>query len=486
MKVDDKMNIYELINKVAKRQINNIAIDDRKQILTYESFLTQIDELADIIKKQKIQKFDFISLHSSNTIGFIIQIFALAKLNIIPVLFNPNLPEAQVRKCIEYLKIKHHIFQKKISNNFFMKKKILELSDDYIFSSNKIDTQNIKYKEWGIVLFTSGTGNGIPQPLFKPWKKLHFEYESYVKAINLTQNDRILSFPPYFHAYGLMCGVIPSLLKGSTLYVAQITNSALNLKKYINNSKPSIIIGIPYLASIMIRFNIVDRSSFKNLRLFFTAGSPLLTNLAQEFFSRYKVYLSNLYGSTETGTISIDFEHKFDKKNCTAGKPIDCIQIKINQSKNDEYGEIVVSGQSVCTEYLQNDELSSKVFVNNEYYTGDLGEIDSNNNLWIQGRKSDFINIFGEKVDPGIIEEVLMQYPGIKQAVVVGFSDSKGGEEIRAFINSDSPLDEIKILEYCKDKLALFQMPKKFIFLKEFPRTLTGKVLKYKLKDMLK
>ncbi|MCI0455054.1 MAG: AMP-binding protein, partial [Candidatus Dadabacteria bacterium] len=143
---------------------------------------------------------------------------------------------------------------------------------------------------------------------------------------------------------------------------------------------------------------------------------------------------------------------------------------------------IAVKSPSMTTGYYGLPEQTERVFKNGYYFTEDLGKIDDKGYIYIVGRKKFFINVAGNKVDPQEIENFLMTHPKIKEAVVLGSTDSYGNESVKAVIVPKEDIDTKEIYNYCRDKLADFKLPRIIEFRKEIPKSPTGKVLREYLK----
>lgn len=469
---------------------NCIAIQSKNTKYSYNELYNRILEVSSTLIEYGIKKGDKVSIHIANSAEFVIYLFALAKIMAVPIAFDPNLPANQIEKVLKKYKIGKHIGPRNILGKFSPVTNVLNFNNDYyIFQSREPKPHFNKMNTWGIVLFTSGTISGVPKPVFKQWQKLAIEFQAYQKIVKLDTNDKVLCFPPFYHAYGLMCGVIPALLAGATLYVGNINSTSKNLQMLLSESIPTIVIAIPYLIDIFCRFHIINSNFITNLRYCFSAGAPLLVSTAQKFKELTGIFPSNLYGSTETGTISIDFDFIMSEKYCSAGKPIDCIKCTIvdddkRELENGSMGEVIISGTSVCSEYIGDQSIRNNQCDNEIYYSGDIGLIDDNGNLQICGRKKDLINVSGEKINPLIIEEVLLEHPDVEKVAVLGVEDRYSGERVKAFIIASKNLNDKDIFSYCRKRLSMPQIPKEIVFVDNFPTTSTGKILKSELKNV--
>ena len=153
-----------------------------------------------------------------------------------------------------------------------------------------------------------------------------------------------------------------------------------------------------------------------------------------------------------------------------------------NKAGVDEVGEIAVKSPSMTRGYFGLPEETKKVFRDGYYFTGDLGRIDHNGFIYIVGRKTFFINISGNKVDPSEVENFLLRHPKVKEAVVLGVKESNGSEKVKAVLITDEGLQKKEILEFCKDEIAEYKIPRIIEFRDKLPRSPTGKVLREELK----
>jgi long-chain acyl-CoA synthetase len=151
-----------------------------------------------------------------------------------------------------------------------------------------------------------------------------------------------------------------------------------------------------------------------------------------------------------------------------------------------EKGEIVIRGPQIMKGYWNRPQETAKAIRNGWLHTGDVGYVDTDGYYWITNRKKDLIIKGGENISPRTIEEVLYKCPGVSEAAVIGVKDIKYGEEIKAFVvlhpGGKASVDEI--LAFCRTRLNNFLMPKYIVFLDAMPKSLVGKILKSKLREM--
>ncbi len=149
---------------------------------------------------------------------------------------------------------------------------------------------------------------------------------------------------------------------------------------------------------------------------------------------------------------------------------------KGNHLPQGERGEVVIQGPNVVDGYENNPEANAASFTDGWFRTGDQGFLDEAGYLTLTGRIKELINRGGEKIAPREIDEVLLGYPGVAEAVAFGFAHPTWGEEVAAAVVLTEPHTEAEILAYCKERLADFKRPKKVYIVETIPRTATGKI----------
>jgi long-chain acyl-CoA synthetase len=148
----------------------------------------------------------------------------------------------------------------------------------------------------------------------------------------------------------------------------------------------------------------------------------------------------------------------------------------------NEVGEIAVKSPSMTTGYYGLVEETKRVFRNGYYFTGDLGKIDEEGYIYIVGRKKLIINVAGNKVDPIEVENLLLNHPKIKEAVVLGVKDNQGNESVKAVIVPRGNMVAKEVYDYCKGHISDFKIPRIVEFRDQIPKSPTGKILREHLK----
>ena len=203
--------------------------------------------------------------------------------------------------------------------------------------------------------------------------------------------------------------------------------------------------------------------------------------LNQEFYEQFGMYVRQLYGSTETGTISVDLGADVEGSLESVGAPIAGVEVKVftddgRVTEADEVGEIAVKSPAAITGYEGLEEVNRETFRDGYFFTGDLGKRDHDGLLYLVGRKKFFINKGGYKINPHEIEALLESHPKVEEVVAVGEPTPYGDEKVKVVIVLHASCTEEEIVEYCRGKIADFKIPSVIEFRDSLPKSPTGKV----------
>jgi long-chain acyl-CoA synthetase len=203
----------------------------------------------------------------------------------------------------------------------------------------------------------------------------------------------------------------------------------------------------------------------------------------RQFHGKFGLYVRQLYGSTETGTISVNLEPEVSQTLKSVGTPICGVEVKVfgedgSPVEGPELGEIGVKSPAAITAYETTTENSQETFKDGYFLTGDLGSRDSDGLMFLAGRKKLFINKGGYKINPQEIEDLLASHPKVEEVVVVGVPTAFEDEKVKAVVVPVGSCQEDEILEYCRGKIADFKIPSLVEFRESLPRSPTGKIRK--------
>ncbi|WP_286174556.1 FadD7 family fatty acid--CoA ligase [Mycobacterium sp. DL99] len=346
-----------------------------------------------------------------------------------------------------------------------------------------------------LIMFTSGT-TGTPKLV--PWThaNLAASVAGIVTAYQLGRTDATVAVMPLFHGHGLVATLLATLASGGA--VALPARGRFSAGTFADDAAAvgaTWYTAVPTIHQILLERASAeprggDRGRWRFLR---SCSAPLAAATVRRMEAMFNAPVLMAYGMTET-------THQASSVLPSAGESARLYTVGTPTSSSvriaDGFGapcppgatgEIWVRGPAVVRGYLGNAEATAETFVDGWVRSGDLGTVDGHGNLAIQGRIKELINRGGEKISPEHVEEVLMSYPGVAQAAVIGIADPLYGERVGAIIvrHKGSELDMADLNSFCRDRLAPFEMPERITFADRIPLTAKGSVDRTNLRAYL-
>ena len=343
-----------------------------------------------------------------------------------------------------------------------------------------------------VIAYTSGA-SFKPRGIMLTHQSICTESEISGEGFAQTERDVVSVFAlPLHHAAGLTIVGLTSLYRGSTLVMLPgITVSSL--LEAIEKYRITLFIGVPFVFSLMNQH--AEKEGIKNdlssLRLCASGGSPLLVDVSSRFKALYGHHIAQFWGLTEiTAHITVQAPDGSGVPG-SIGTPLRGCEVEVVDHAGrllprNHTGELICRGP-LMKGYYNNPEATAEVIKNGWLYTGDIGHIDSDGNVFITGRKKDLIIPKGQNIAPDDIESVLLQSPKVAEAAVFGIPDDPRGEVIVAFIRlkEDHVATESEMKRLCLENLANFKIPREFHFV-DFPlASPTGSINKDALRERL-
>ena len=333
--------------------------------------------------------------------------------------------------------------------------------------------------------YSSGS-TGRPKQVARTHGGCRAEGEAYRTTIALTAADRIFCAVPLGHSYATGACLFAFARSGAALVVLDdphpfVLRRARALE-LIERERATIFPGVPYTYRLLAEAP--GEADLSSLRLCFSAGTALPRPVFEAFRARFGLPVRQLYGSTETGVMTMNLDPDPDPTSATVGTPVHGVTITVLDDDGEPVapgadGEVVVSGPSVVDGYGGAERAAAAAFRDGRFFTGDLGRLDADGRLTLTGRRLLTIEVAGNKVDPVEVEDVLTAHPAVAEAVVVGVrGDVEGEELVKAVLVRRGPCDERELIPFCAERLASFKVPRIVAFVDEIPRSPVGKVLR--------
>jgi malonyl-CoA/methylmalonyl-CoA synthetase len=296
--------------------------------------------------------------------------------------------------------------------------------------------------------------------------------------------DALLLTLPLFHTHGLVVGLHCALAAGATVLLRRRFDAAEAAAELLAG-EASLFFGVPTMYGRLVeelraRRERGERLDFSRIRLFCSGSAPLSADTFAAFRELTRHDILERYGMTETG-MNLSNLYAGPRRPGTVGVPLPGVAIRIV----DE--ELQVRGSNVFSGYWRAPEKTAASFVHDDlgrrwFKTGDLARQDPETGfITLLGRRHELIISGGFNLYPREVEEVLVGFPGVREAAVVGRPHADWGEVPVAFLAVDAPVDTAELIAFCKSQMAGFKVPREIRLVEFLPRNALGKVEKHKL-----
>lgn len=341
-------------------------------------------------------------------------------------------------------------------------------------------------EDLAVVIYTSGT-TGRPKGAMLSHGNLLHNVESCRQVLAAVEGDRFVVLLPMFHSFMLcVCVFLPMLVGGSMVMIRSL-HPPKNILREIIQHRATILPSIPQFFRTLANAPLPGELP---LRVCISGGAPLPVEILREFREKMPIPLIEGYGLSEASPVVSMNPMDGSAKEGSIGRPIPGVEISVQNEEGEvlpvgEVGEICVRGGNVMLGYWNQPEETSRVLRDDWLRTGDIGYEDADGYFFITDRKKDMLLVNGVNVYPREIEEVIYQFPGVKEAAVVGVKDARKGEQPVAFVvaGEGASIEEKALHDFVRERLADYKVPRRVHFLSALPRNATGKVLKTVLRE---
>jgi long-chain acyl-CoA synthetase len=337
-------------------------------------------------------------------------------------------------------------------------------------------------------LYTSGT-TGRPKGAMLTHGNLIANLASFHRVLHATEEEVFLAVLPFFHAYGATTLMLLPLSIGATTVLEPRFVPETILRSIVQHGV-TIFMGVPSMFAVLAGLPAPEGWPGQ-LRFCISGGAPLSPAVLEAFEARHGTRIYEGYGPTECSPVLTVNPPDGLRKVGSVGPPIPDVEIRIVDEQGTslpagEVGEIAARGPNVMLGYLNRPDDTAAVIRDGWYHTGDLGRMDDDGYVYIVDRKTDLILVGGLNVYPSEVERVLSTHPGVAEAAVVGVPDTLRGEAVSALVipRDGQVVATAELLQWCRQRLAAYKVPRSIRLVTELPRTVTGKVLKSALRRM--
>jgi long-chain acyl-CoA synthetase len=348
--------------------------------------------------------------------------------------------------------------------------------------------------EPAFILYTSGTTGRAKGVELTVHGMLWVAAACWAPIAGISERDALLSPLPLFHSYALNLSVLTVLATGASAYIMGrfSTSEALRL---LRTADFTCLPGVPTMFHYLLQASRNESDlNFPHLRLCISAGAIMPATLNQEFEDRFGVPLLDGYGITETSTMVTLNSPTGGRTMGSCGLPLPGLAVRLVDPATGRdvdpphEGELIVRGPNVMPGYRNKPDETRAALRDGWYHTGDLARSDENGFLTITGRLKELIIRGGQNIAPAEIEEVVNSFEHVLDCAVVGVAHPHLGEVPALFVvpRNGQAVETDALIAHCRTRLSAYKLPHIVRLVAEIPRTGSGKIIRYKLREALK
>lgn len=514
----DYDSLYDLLKQAAIIHGDKPALTFYERSWSYKETRAITEFLAASLYRIGFQKGDRLGIMLPNSPHYIFSLFAVFRLGGIAVQVNPMYVEREIEYALNdseasYMVVFEAFYHKvkEVQPRTSLKKIIvvgfggskINLAegdiyfDDFLTHDNIIPEIPINIEEDVAILQYTGGTTGVSKGVMLTHQNL---LANIIQVCDFTynavdekpENFKIISVLPMFHVYGLSCNALSAIRIGCNQLILPRfdVNELLDL---INREKPFQFTAVPTMIFALNSHPLLEDSSIKDIYYLSSGGAPLPVEQIKTFEKRVGIRLADGYGLSETAPSAISTPPFLPRKLGSVGIPLPGTEARIVKETEEGYvnvpvgeaGELILRGPQVMKGYWKRPSETQMVIRDGWLFTGDIAKMDEDGYFYILDRKKDMIIASGYNVYPREIEEIIYQHEAVEEAIVVGKPDSYRGETVKAFVKLKigAAITPEQLIEYSRQFLAPYKVPKEIEILSELPKSSVGKLLRRMLKQ---
>jgi O-succinylbenzoic acid--CoA ligase len=472
----------------AQASPDKLALIFDGQFWSYSELNQMAQNIARQLLARGVKTRTHVAVLSPNSPDYVVLIHALMRIGAVLVPLNTRLTNTELAWQIEQSDCEFLVY----APNYRTRVEGITMPNKISFSelnepADKLPLVSLfELENTQSIIFTSGT-TGESKGAMLSCANHFWSATASAYRLGVMPDDRWLACMPLYHVGGL------SILLRSCLYgTAVVLHDGFSPEAIAHSIDTDDVTLISLVPTMLDRLLDTAIPQLGKLRFVLLGGGAASKALLERALQN-GVTVVTTYGMSETASqVATSTPEGMARKVESVGKPLMFIRVRIEDRAGQllspgEIGEIVVSGPMVMQGYYRRPDATRDVLRDGRLYTGDIGYLDEDGDLWIVQRRVDLIVSGGENVYPSEVENVLARHPAIKESVVVGVGDSQWGQVVAAGIvlNSETSLSKQEIIDYCRESLAGYKIPRYVAFFKKFPRTASGKIQRNSVREQI-
>lgn len=509
------MNVAKNLERGRRLFPDKLALIFEGQKWTYQELDRAANRMANCLQQLGVQKGDRVALLLPNIPEFIFGYLGILKIGGIVVSISVMLKSDELQFILNDCEAKvvvtdttlvSHVVKDDLAHLKYLlvaadgetslslykgdgkgSEQMLALEDLMVAASPEAKAIEMASDDPAAILYTSGT-TGFPKGATLSQGNLMSNLYSLLHCYGIKPEDRLLLFLPLFHCFGQNAILNPALAACATIVLVQRFKPEEVLET-VRKEGITMFFGVPTVYIKLLKLNLTE-AQLQCIRYYFSAAATLPPTIAGQWQQRYKHYIHEGYGLTETAPCST-YNHNLKYQPGSVGMPIENVDMKVVDAEDNELppgkrGEIVVRGPNVMLGYWNRQKETEKVLKDGWLHTGDIGYVDEMGYFYIVDRAKDMINMSGFNVYPTEVERILYQHPAVHEAAVYGLPHSEKGEQVCANIklHNGAAVKPEDLQEFCRQRMATYKVPQVIKFVDSLPKNPTGKILKRVLREL--
>jgi fatty-acyl-CoA synthase len=494
-----------------------LVVCSQKKRLSYRELWDQTTCLARGLLAIGVQPGDRVGIWASNCYEWVIIQYATARIGVILVNINPAYLANELEYVLRQAGISILLYADGFRQNRYAPMlaaahprcpqlrdmlhldrdwDALRLRGDSLPESALADIEStLSFDDSINIQYTSGT-TGSPKGATLTHHNLVNNGYTTGTALGYTEADRVCIPVPFYHCFGMVLGNLACTTTGACMVVPGEWFQPAPTLAAVAAERCTSLYGVPTMFRALLEDPTFADTDCSSLRTGIMAGAPCPVELMRQVVSRLHMpEVAIGYGMTETSPLSTmsALDDSLEKRVGTVGRVLPHLEITIRDRDTGRIvprgtpGEFCTRGYSVMRGYWQDDAATRNSIDSAGWmHSGDLAVMEPDGYVHIVGRLKDMIIRGGENISPREIEEILVQHPAVAEAQVIGVPSTKYGEEVMAWVrlSPGEKVEEQALSVFCRQRLASYKLPRYWRFTDTFPMTVTGKIQKFRLRQM--
>jgi fatty-acyl-CoA synthase len=482
---------------------------------SYEHLHAEVERCARGLLALGVARGDRVGIWSPNNAEWVVVQFATAKIGAVLVNINPSYRRHELEYVLRQSGCSVLILARSFRDANYVEllegvdapalrervvlgegwQELLARGDDVSVDDLRARAADLDFDQPINIQYTSGT-TGFPKGATLSHHNILNNGFFIGQALGYTSADRVCVPVPFYHCFGMVLGNLAIVTHGSCIVVPAEAFDARATLEAVAEERCTSLYGVPTMFIAELNDPEFDRFDLSSLRTGIMAGSPCPIEVMKRVKSEMRMdEVTICYGMTETSPVSTQTRRDapLEKQVGTVGQVHPHIEVKIidpataQTLRRGEAGELCTRGYSVMLGYWEDTEATRAAIDEARWmHTGDVAVMDHEGYVNIVGRIKDMIIRGGENIYPREIEEFLYTHPAVADVQVIGIPDDHYGEQVCAWVlpKEGTSVGEEELREFCRGKIARYKIPHHIRFVDSFPMTITGKIQKFKMREL--